>query len=51
MQFRLPKTRSGLWEIGKKDEAVVMFNKALEIKPNNKDAEKMLKKVESLNWA
>jgi CubicO group peptidase (beta-lactamase class C family) len=37
----------GLLEIGKKEEAVVMFNKALRINPNNEDAKKMLKKVES----
>lgn len=37
----------GLLEIGKKEEAVIMFNKALRINPNNEDAKKMLKKVES----
>jgi CubicO group peptidase (beta-lactamase class C family) len=37
----------GLLEIGKKEEAVVMFNKALKINPNNEDAKKMLKKAES----
>lgn len=38
----------GLLEIGKKEEAVIMFNKALKINPNNEDVKKMLKKVESL---
>lgn len=38
----------GLLEIGKKEEAVVMFNKALKINPNHEDAKKLLKKAESL---
>jgi CubicO group peptidase (beta-lactamase class C family) len=37
----------GLLEIGKKEEAIIMFNKALKINPNNDDAKKMLKKIES----
>jgi CubicO group peptidase (beta-lactamase class C family) len=37
----------GLLEIGKKEEAIAMFSKALKINPNNEDAKKMLKKVES----
>jgi CubicO group peptidase (beta-lactamase class C family) len=37
----------GLLEIGKKQEAIVMFNKSLKINPNNEDAKKMLKKIEA----
>lgn len=37
-----------LLEIGKKEEAVVMFNKALKINPENKNAKENLKKAKSL---
>ena len=37
----------GLLEMGKKEEAILMFKKALRINPENEDAKKMLKKAES----
>lgn len=36
----------GLLKTGKKEEAVAMFKKSLEINPDNEDAQKMLKKIE-----
>jgi tetratricopeptide (TPR) repeat protein len=38
----------GLLRMGKKEEAIIMFNKALRINPDNKYARENLKKAESL---
>lgn len=37
-----------LFEIGKKEEAILMYKKALKINPENKDVKEALKKAESL---